>query len=405
MSGDDIIEQAANAAQTAVTADALAGPDAGRRNDHNEHNDHCANCGAALEGPYCFVCGQHDNDLKRPFWALFSEIIEGLFSLDGRLWHTIPPLFWRPGQVTSRYLAGERARFMAPFRLYLISSVLFFVALALSGGFGFDANDQMETQEARQSLEKASAELREAREAAVESGDSEEAAGLAVAERVLNSTRDAVAGAEEAGQDAKADAQGAIKDATREMTRQSWKLEVRAALTPEDLSAEERQIAEDNDSNLNIGLSDSMSLSQRRWLADHIDRIIDDPGRLLDSMERWAPRLLFVLLPVYALILAGMHFWRRDFVFYDHLVVSLHAHAFFFFLMTALIILDFALGGALASLVFVIWSNFYVYRLHRRVYGHGRVISALRTLLLDLVYFIVLNFALIVLFMLGVAFV
>ncbi|MBA4802899.1 MAG: hypothetical protein H2040_13665, partial [Euryhalocaulis sp.] len=161
----------------------------------------------------------------------------------------------------------------------------------------------------------------------------------------------------------------------------------------------------ENGADLSFGGAESMPLEQRRWLVTRINRIIDDPSRLGDAMERWAPRLLFVLLPVYALILAGMHFWRRDFVFYDHLVVSLHAHAFFFLLMTGLIIAGIGLGGFLTTTIFIIWSNFYIYRMHRRVYRHGRLTSVLRTLVLDFVYMIVLTLSLVILFFLGVAFV
>jgi len=394
----DALEEAANAAQTAVTADAVGSELKGGRRRAGEH---CANCGAPLEGPYCFACGQYDDDLRRPIWALAGEVIEGLFSLDGRVLNTVPPLLWRPGHVTSRYLAGERARFVAPFRLYLIASLIFFVMLALFGDFSLNPADRMNTEQAQAEFDQAAQELSEARERAEESGNAEEAAGLAVAERMLSSTR---AATERAMADSETQLETAEKIGNT-MTRETWKRDVRAALTPEDVSESELQQAEENGADISFGGAESMPLEQRRWLVTRINRIIDDPSRLGDAMERWAPRLLFVLLPVYALILAGMHFWRRDFVFYDHLVVSLHAHAFFFLLMTGLIIAGIGLGGVLTTTIFIIWSNFYIYRMHRRVYRHGRLTSVLRTLVLDFVYMIVLTLSLVILFFLGVAFV
>jgi hypothetical protein len=47
--------------------------------------------------------------------------------LDSRLWRTVIPLLVRPGQLTRDYLEGRRARYMPPFRMYLVLSVVFFV--------------------------------------------------------------------------------------------------------------------------------------------------------------------------------------------------------------------------------------------------------------------------------------
>jgi len=56
---------------------------------------------------------------------------------DSRLWRTVWPLLARPGFLTREYFAGHRARYLQPFRLYLIMSVLFFVLSAvLTGGSG-----------------------------------------------------------------------------------------------------------------------------------------------------------------------------------------------------------------------------------------------------------------------------
>lgn len=94
----------------------------------------CPNCGAAAPGAYCPSCGQSQRDrLRASLRDLAAEGIEELLSVDGRVAVTVHRLLRRPGFLTAEYLAGRRARYIRPLRLYLTCSVLFFVALSLSG--------------------------------------------------------------------------------------------------------------------------------------------------------------------------------------------------------------------------------------------------------------------------------
>ena len=95
----------------------------------------CANCRAPLSGRYCSACGQRVDTAPHSLGHFLGEATEVLTHADSRLWGTIWPLLARPGFLTREYFAGRRARYLQPFRLYLIMSVLFFVLTAvLSGG-------------------------------------------------------------------------------------------------------------------------------------------------------------------------------------------------------------------------------------------------------------------------------
>ena len=50
------------------------------------------------------------------------------------MWRTLPLLAWRPGELTRRYIAGERARFVSPMALFLFSVFLMFAVFSLVGG-------------------------------------------------------------------------------------------------------------------------------------------------------------------------------------------------------------------------------------------------------------------------------
>jgi len=107
--------------------------------------------------------------------------------------------------------------------------------------------------------------------------------------------------------------------------------------------------------------------------------------------------MLIALFPIYAGLLALSHFWKRRFYYYDHVVVSLHFHAFIFLMLTIAIAASVVVPFWLLFLGVLVWSNVYLYKTHRLVYGCGRFSSGLRTLVLDVAYFVILLIALVVL--------
>jgi hypothetical protein len=91
----------------------------------------CPNCGAADAMAYCPHCGQQRRAQAYSLRDWAGEVIDDLFLVNRRLPHTLRLLFTRPGQLTQEWSSGRRARYIAPFRLYLLSAFLFFSAAAL----------------------------------------------------------------------------------------------------------------------------------------------------------------------------------------------------------------------------------------------------------------------------------
>ncbi|HEY0972632.1 MAG TPA: DUF3667 domain-containing protein, partial [Gemmatimonadales bacterium] len=97
----------------------------------------CPNCGAAAPGEYCGDCGQRQRDrLHTSLRELVGEGLEELFDWDSRVSVTLRRLLLSPGFLTAEYLAGRRARYLRPLRLYLTASVVLFVVLSLTDGDG-----------------------------------------------------------------------------------------------------------------------------------------------------------------------------------------------------------------------------------------------------------------------------
>jgi hypothetical protein len=96
-----------------------------------ERSPTCANCGAALHGPYCAQCGQEATQRIGPFWTLVREAFDELLSLDLRLFRTLRRLPV-PGALTTAYLGGRRAAFVPPLRLFVLAGLTLLLSAGLA---------------------------------------------------------------------------------------------------------------------------------------------------------------------------------------------------------------------------------------------------------------------------------
>lgn len=92
----------------------------------------CLNCGAHLQGPYCHACGQTADDHHRSIGHLVMEVLEGFTHIDGRVARTLPALLFHPGRLALDQIEGRRQRHVPPFRLFLVTLLVFMFAAELS---------------------------------------------------------------------------------------------------------------------------------------------------------------------------------------------------------------------------------------------------------------------------------
>ena len=107
-------------------------PAAGEIADGHTHEDKCLNCAAPLTGPFCHECGQHAH-VHRTLSAFFHDFAHGVLHFEGKIWRTLPLLAWKPGELTRRYIDGQRASFVSPIALFLFSVFLMFAVLSWTG--------------------------------------------------------------------------------------------------------------------------------------------------------------------------------------------------------------------------------------------------------------------------------
>ncbi|MBK8498196.1 MAG: DUF3667 domain-containing protein [Flavobacteriales bacterium] len=83
------------------------------------------------EDNYCARCGQENHTHKLPLRHFIVEFLAGTFNFDTKLLRTLRDLFVPPGLVVRNYNQNKRARYVPPLRLYLFTSVVFFIVLSI----------------------------------------------------------------------------------------------------------------------------------------------------------------------------------------------------------------------------------------------------------------------------------
>jgi hypothetical protein len=83
-----------------------------------------------VDDRFCPSCGQRNAERLVSVRRILTDTLEDQLALNAALPRTLGALIFRPGLLTREYVAGRIARYLPPFRLYLVSSVVFFVALS-----------------------------------------------------------------------------------------------------------------------------------------------------------------------------------------------------------------------------------------------------------------------------------
>ncbi|MCH8489061.1 MAG: DUF3667 domain-containing protein [Oceanicaulis sp.] len=370
----------------------------------------CANCGATLMGPVCHACGQHADLYKRPVWRLIGDSITDMFVLDGRVVRTLYQLMVFPGRVTRDYLKGKRGRYIPPFRLYLVASLAFFLILSLVSPAGpMIGYDPEGSQIARERLDEALA-------AGEMTANDHRAAIQAIDALAVFDTRSRTvtpAGPAAAHESRAPDAQDGAPaqpdldeapagdrppDPDRE-DRAVITVDMDEGVSPAGIEALRRAFVPEE-----FGLpADTVTGSRtaRTFIANRLERLASRPDRWAAESLAWAPRIMFVMVPLFGVLLGLVYVWRRGFLYFDHLITALHFHAAIFMAMLVAMALSFVTGPGWAVLAFFVYAHAYLYRLLRVVYSTGRVQAVMRVAALDLAYGFLITLGLTAVVLLG----
>jgi hypothetical protein len=387
----------------------------------------CLNCGDETTGRYCPTCGQRKTDIQVSLRTLVADALEDELTLDRRLPATLGALFLEPGQLTVDYVNGRVARYVRPVRLYLVSSIIFFLVLSfLSLNFLRDVMRPAEGEESAVVEEGVTAAQIDAQLAAVQRAlDEPGLPGPAMV--VLQANRDRLlrqrAALDPASTDGPAPgpdaAPGAAPGATPGATPGGAPGATPGGApgatpggAPDAMPGVEPAAALDARSSGWAEAMASLEASERAWGHPAIGGAVQAKARQFSRMEpreaaerlaadflRYAPTVMFILLPVFALVLKALYIRRRRF-YAEHFIFLLHTHAFIFLQFTVLLLLvlpgwtpGWLVGGIIG------WMILYTYLAMKRVYGQGWLKTLLKWWTLGWAYFWILVFTIPVAFL------
>ena len=290
----------------------------------------CLNCGTPLTGQYCGNCGQRAATRLISIWELIRDAFGDLLDLDSRLWRTLVPLAIRPGRLTRDYLQGRRARFMPPFRMYLVLSIVFFL-LAF-----FDPREELGV-------------LFEPPSTSEDSADA----------TPDNDTADARSG---------------------------------IVLSIDGEQDDDCDFSDYDSADVPAWLASRLTRERLTVMCNRI--AADDGKAFLRKLSDNVPAALFVLLPLMALVLKLLYpLSKRYYVEHLLFVVHYHAFVFLVLSLQILMsrvgtwlhVPELPLGGI--SFALSMYVPVYLYKAQRHVYEQGRLITLLKFLMLTLAYF------------------
>jgi hypothetical protein len=97
-------------------------------------DERCLNCDYPLVGNFCGQCGQKAHVHKHNFLHMVFHFFADYFHYDNKFWLTLKTLFLKPGKVTSEFNAGKRVKYLNPIQLYIFVTTICFLFIFNGGG-------------------------------------------------------------------------------------------------------------------------------------------------------------------------------------------------------------------------------------------------------------------------------
>lgn len=98
---------------------------------HLRKEKNCLNCGAEVTDRFCPHCGQENLIVKETFVELVADFFADVTHYDSKFFSTIKDLLFKPGFLSRQYFEGRRTKYLNPLRMYFFISFIFFFVLFL----------------------------------------------------------------------------------------------------------------------------------------------------------------------------------------------------------------------------------------------------------------------------------
>jgi len=354
----------------------------------------CLNCETPVAGGYCSNCGQA-LQVHRSIGALWHDILHGVLHFEGKFWRTLPLLAWRPGDLTRRYIHGERAKFISPMALFLFSIFMMFAVFSFMGD-PFSSGSESSSDDgvvmgAFTEAEQMDGQIK-AKEAQLPQATGDKKAELEREILDMKKGRNMLAtfsGEEKPYPDVRL-SDGDTSDVDLS-SQQIDKIEEGIG------NFQDGEIIQ-TDGDINTGFPEV-----DRYLTQAFKSVNSNPDLLLYKLKANGYKFAWLLIPISVPFVWLVMIGRRGFRFYDHAIFATYSIAFmsllFIFCAT---LASIGVSGGIWALLLVLYPPFHMYRQLRHAYSLSRVEAFIRVIFLFIFTIISLLLFLLILLALGV---
>jgi hypothetical protein len=308
---------------------------------------------------------------------LFLDFLGDYFTFDSKLFRSIFLLILKPGFLTKEYNEGKRMRYIRPLRMYLVASIAYFFLLSTTAPLSDTVTAK---DEASVSIGRISEAITDSIHAAMSDSAMARDGIIAFDPATIASL------VEEIPESLAIEPPGdSLQDSTG--GKEPGFLLLNMDQTEIDSAMEHMRATQDDTANTYL---DSMI---KEFLLSKYDRlkgmsIAEFTRRLLSDLEKNLPKMMFFLLPVFALLLKMIYPLSKRF-YVEHLIFSFHFHAFMFIVLTLLLVFDIEILQGVAPFVVLL----YLFLAMKTAYVQSYARTLLKMVMLMMSYCVVLGLA------------
>jgi hypothetical protein len=356
---------------------------------HYRHETDCLNCGTDLQGNFCHKCGQENLEMKESFGHMINHAVSDYFHFDYQFFHTLKPLFAKPGKLTVDYLAGRRMQYLHPVKMYIFISLIFFVLF-----FHENGKNMVHVNKGKESGKLMKDTVQSNLLSDIDKDGSLSVEEKKKAKSVISTYLPGVAKTGSPHAAAEAAKPKGAETATPGETEGDFNFmdDDKSAKTYDEYLVAQSKLSENQRDGLLLKY-----LNKKKY--DWKSQGKNAQEIFTEGLKHNAPKMMFVLLPLFALILK-IAFLKNHKLYVEHIIYAIHLHCFIFLFLTATLLLQIiiphswekeAMGwvGFLTT-VGIIW---YIYRSFRVVYNRSRWRTVSKMLGVSLMYLLASTFS------------
>jgi len=340
----------------------------------------CLNCGNPLEltDLYCSYCGQLNTTKQLSLKDFFGEFIGSVLTYDSRLRYTIKDLLFKPGRITANYVKGQRLKYANPFRFFLSVSIIYFVVQGLVSSITGTSQFKVNGSKDKMLIDS----IMNAKPNPLVLNKLQNKEGVVFLKDGMIVNNDTIPFTEEKKEEEFKYISEKDLDTLPWFERTVKRFSLYYGFYKKH-EIKDAQQALDSLKHPNNRFN--------RWVYEKnnsIERVMDNPYGFANYLMGKIPFFLFFFTPLFAFF-----FWllysKKEYTYIEHMVFIFHIFSFIFLALLILIIPDSFLDDPIFSgILFGLIGPFYFYKALRNFYKQGRLITILKFVFLNVVFFI-----------------